>query len=182
MSFDLEALMRARGDEKFPLFEHHLNGQLVRVLKTIGFDIGYVRGEGAHLYDGEGRRYLDHLSGFGVFAMGRNHPKAIDALKQVLEGQLAGMVQLDVSLLAGLLAERLNGYMPWLEKLYFCNSGAEAVEAALKFARSATGRSKGIYCGHGYHGLTYGALSVANDVAEDEDRAVALSEPQQRFL
>ena len=163
MSFDLEALMRARGDEKFPLFEHHLNGQLVRVLKTIGFDIGYVRGEGAHLYDGEGRRYLDHLSGFGVFAMGRNHPKVIDALKQVLEGQLAGMVQLDVSLLAGLLAERLNGYMPWLEKLYFCNSGAEAVEAALKFARSATGRSKVIYCGHGYHGLTYGALSVTSD-------------------
>ncbi len=163
MPFDLDALIRERGAEKYGLFERYLNGQFVRVLKTIGFDAGYVRGEGAYLYDGEGRRYLDHLSGFGVFAMGRNHPAIAAALWQVLVRQLAGMVQLDVSLLAGLLAERLNGFMPWLDKYYFCNSGAEAVEAALKFARYATRRRRIVYCGHGYHGLTYGALSVTAD-------------------
>lgn len=163
MPINLQELVRARGAEKFPLFEHYLNGQLVRVLKTIGFDVGYLRGEGPYLYDEAGRQYLDHLSGFGVFAMGRNHPDIASALKQVLDGQLAGMVQFDVSLLAGLLAERLNRFMPWLDKYYFCNSGAEAVEAAIKFARCATGRPKVVYCSHGYHGLTYGALSVTAD-------------------
>ncbi|MDJ0944561.1 MAG: aspartate aminotransferase family protein [Kiloniellales bacterium] len=163
MSLDLNELLRARGAEKYGLFERYLNGQLVRVLKTIGFDVDYVRGEGAYLYDREGRKYLDHLSGFGVFAMGRNHPSVAAALRQVLDGQLAGMVQLDVSPLAGLLGERLNGFMPWLDKYYFCNSGAEAVEAALKFARCATGRRRIVYCSHGYHGLTYGALSVTAD-------------------
>ena len=163
MPFDLKELIRARGAEKYDLFERHLNGQMVRVLKTIGFDVGYDRGEGAYLYDGEGRKYLDHLSGFGVFAMGRNHPTIIAALKQVLDGELPGMVQLDVSLLAGLLGERLNRFLPWLDKYYFCSSGAEAVEAALKFARYATGRQRIVYCSHGYHGLTYGALSVTAD-------------------
>ena len=163
MPFDLEQLLRERDDERYALFDHHLNGQLVRVLKTIGFDIGFVRGQGPYLYDREDNRYLDHLTGFGVFAMGRNHTAIVAALKQVLDGQLAGMVQLDVSLLAGLLAERLNRFMPWLEKMYFCNSGAEAVEAALKFARCATGRSRILYCSHGYHGLTCGALSVTSD-------------------
>ncbi len=54
---------------------------------------------------------------------------------------MAGLVQMDVSLLAGLLAERLLAHMPWLDKLCFCNSGAEAVEAAIKFSRAATGRA-----------------------------------------
>ena len=163
MPFDLEDSLRARGAEKYDLFERHLNGQLVRVLRTIGFDVDYRRGEGAYLYDAEGRRYLDHLSGFGVFVMGRNHPAIAAALKQVLDGGLAGMVQLDVSPLAGLLGERLNRFMPWLDKYYFCNSGAEAVEAALKFARYATGRRRIVHCSQSYHGLTYGALSVAAD-------------------
>jgi ornithine--oxo-acid transaminase len=163
MPFDLAELMSERRSEKWPLFEHYLNAQMVRVLKTIGFDVDYVRAEGPYLYDAAGERYLDLLSGFGVFAMGRNHPAICEALKTVLNSGLPGMVQLDVSLLAGLLAERLNRFMPWLEKFYFCNSGAEAVEAAIKFSRYATGRSRVVYCAHAYHGLTYGALSVTSD-------------------
>ena len=163
MSFDIKALLEDRRAERFELFDRHLNSQLVRVLKTIGFDIDYARGEGPYLYDAQGERYLDLLSGFGVFAMGRNHPTIVSALRQVLDAGLPGMVQLDVSPLAGLLGERLCGRMPWLEKYYFCNSGAEAVEAALKFARYATRRSRIVYCAHAYHGLTYGALSVTAD-------------------
>ena len=123
----------------------------------------YVRAEGPHLFDADGNRYLDLLSGFGVFALGRNHPTVTGALEQVLRGQLAGLVQFDVSLLAGLLAERLTGYMPWLPKLFFCNSGAEATEAAIKFSRAATGRSTILYCDHAFHGLTYGAVSLCGD-------------------
>ena len=163
MPIDLAGLIEERRAEKFALFDRRLNGQLVRVLRTLGFAVDYVRAEGPYLFDAEGNRYLDLLSGFGVFALGRNHPTVTGALEQVLRGQLAGLVQLDVSLLAGLLAERLTRYMPWLEKLFFCNSGAEAVEAAMKFSRAATGRTRIVHCEHAFHGLTYGALSLCGD-------------------
>jgi ornithine--oxo-acid transaminase len=98
-----------------------------------------------------------------VFALGRNHPTVITAIEQAMRAKLAGLVQLDVSLLAGLLAERLIEKMPWLERLFFCSSGAEAVEAAIKFARAATGRPGIVYCDHAFHGLTQGALSLCGD-------------------
>jgi ornithine--oxo-acid transaminase len=163
MPIDLAGLMEERRGDKFALFERHLNAPLVRVLRTLDFAVDYVRAEGPYLFDTDGNRYLDLLSSFGVFALGRNHPTVTGALEQVLRGQLAGLVQLDVSLLAGLLAERLTGYMPWLEKLFFCNSGAEAVEAAIKFSRAATGRTGIVHCDHAFHGLTYGALSLCGD-------------------
>jgi ornithine--oxo-acid transaminase len=160
MTFDLANLLAERQGEKYALSEKHLNAQLVRVLRTLGYDVDFVRGEGAHLYDAAGRRYLDLLSGFGVFALGRNHPAVAGALRHVLEAQLPGLVQLDVSLLAGVLAEKLLARLPGLERVFFCNSGTEAVEAAIKFARMATGRPKIIYCTNAFHGLTYGALSL----------------------
>jgi ornithine--oxo-acid transaminase len=163
MPLDLEPLIDGRRAEKFPLFDRYLNSQLVRVLKTIGFDVDYVRGEGPYLFDAAGNRYLDLLSGFGVFAVGRNHPTVANALRQVLDTQLAGLVQMDVSLLAGLLAERLVARLPYLEKVFFCNSGAEAVEGAIKFARAATRRAKIVCCDHAFHGLTMGALSLNGD-------------------
>jgi ornithine--oxo-acid transaminase len=163
MPLDLESLIQGRRAEKFPLFDRYLNSQLVRVLKTIGFDVDYVRGEGPYLFDAAGNRYLDLLSGFGVFAVGRNHPTVANALRQVLDAQLAGLVQMDVSLPAGLLAERLIARLPYLDKVFFCNSGAEAVEGAIKFARAATRRAKIIYCDHAFHGLTMGALSLNGD-------------------
>ncbi len=163
MSFDLQSLLDQRRAEKFALFERHLNPQALRVLRTLGFDVDYVRAEGPYLFDATGERYLDLLSGFGVFALGRNHPTVIRALEQVLHGKLAGLVQFDVSLLAGLLAEGLLQRMPWLDKAFFCNSGTEAVEAAIKFARAATGRSKILHCEHAFHGLSYGALSLCGD-------------------
>jgi ornithine--oxo-acid transaminase len=163
MPIDVTALIEQRRGDKFQLFERHLNPQLLRVMRMLGFDVNYVRAEGSYLFDAQGTRYLDLLSGFGVFALGRNHPTVTAALEQVLRSQLAGLVQFDVPLLAGLLAERLTGYMPWLEKLFFCNSGAEAVEAAIKFSRAATGRRTILYCDHAFHGLTYGALSLCGD-------------------
>src|SRR6185295_18617036 len=99
-----------------------------------------------------GDRYLDLLSGFGVFAVGRNHPVLRDTLKSVLDSELPNLVQLDVSTLAGILAERLLKHVPYLDKVFFANSGAEAVETAIKFARAATGRPGIVYCDHAFHG------------------------------
>src|SRR5262245_43944776 len=137
---DITALFAAREAERWSIHSRHLNEQMVRVLKTIGYDVGFCRGAGQYLYDRAGERYLDLLSGFGVFALGRNHPVVRDALKNVLDAELPNLVQMDVSALAGVLAERLIERVRYLDKVFFANSGAEAVETAIKFARAATGR------------------------------------------
>ena len=74
-----------------------------------------------------------------MFGIGRNHPLLRDTLSQVLASDLPNLVQMDVSVLAGLLAERLLGFVPFLDKVFFTNSGTEAVEAAIKFARARRG-------------------------------------------
>ena len=160
----ISELIRQRGRENFSLHEQYLNKQMVNVLKTIGFNRHYVKAEGPYLFDDQGRRYLDLLSGFGVFALGRNHPRVIETLRDILDAGLPNLVQLDVSLLSGLLAEKLFEILPaGLDRLFFASSGTETVEAALKFSRYATGKSKVIYCRGGYHGLSLGSLSATGD-------------------
>lgn len=156
-------MVEERESERGAMHARHLNEQLVRVLKTIGFDVGFKRGKGQYLYDRKDQRYLDLLSGFGVFAIGRNHPVLRDALKSVLDSDFPNLVQMDISTLAGILAERLLAYTPYLDKAFFANSGTECVEAAIKFARGATGRPVILYMGHAYHGLSYGSLSLTDD-------------------
>jgi ornithine--oxo-acid transaminase len=163
MSVEIDHLFAEAEPQRYVLHTRYLNEQMVRVLKTIGFDRAYRRGKGQYLYDREGLQYLDLLSGWGVFALGRNHPVLADALKKVLDGDLPNLVQMDVSALAGVLAERLLFQVPHLEKVFFANSGTESVEASLKFARAATGRAGIVYCSHAFHGLTYGSLSVIGD-------------------
>jgi ornithine--oxo-acid transaminase len=163
MGIDVAALFAEREGDGYALHTRYLNEQMVRVLRTVGFDRQYQRGRGQYLYDAEGEQYLDLLSGWGVFALGRNHPAMREALKGVLDAELPNLVQLDLSALAGVLAERLLHRIPYLEKVFFANSGAETAEAALKFARVATGRPGIVYCSHAFHGLSYGALSVNGD-------------------
>lgn len=162
-AIDVAALFDSHEAERFGLHTRRLNEQMVRVLRTIGYDVGFCKGRGQYLYDRNGTRYLDLLSGFGVFAVGRNHPAIRASLKSALDADLPNLVQMDVSTLAGILAERLLAHVPHLDKVFFANSGAESVEAAIKFARSATGRSGIAYCSHAFHGLTYGALSLNGD-------------------
>jgi len=160
---DISTLFAEREADRYDMHSRHLNEQMVRVLRTIGYDVQFRRGTGPYLFDAAGERYLDLLSGFGVFGIGRNHPVLRDALKDVLDSDLPNLVQLDVSTLAGILAERLLAHVPYLDKVFFANSGAEAVEAAIKFARTATGRPGLVFCDHAFHGLTNGALSLNGD-------------------
>ena len=137
MPFNLTELMQSRHGENFQLHTEYVNPQLAKVLKTLGMDRFYERGEGCYLYDETGAKYLDLLSGFGVFALGRSHPAIKDALHQAIDADLPNMVQMDCALLPGLLAEQLVKRSPsQIERVFFCNSGAEAVEAAIKFARA----------------------------------------------
>src|ERR1700753_631560 len=162
-NLDVSEMFVDRQGQRSSMHTRHLNEQLVRVLKTIGYDVGFQKGQGQYLFDRDGVRYLDLLSGFGTFAVGRNHPAIREALTSVLDADMPNLVQMDVSRCAGILAERLLAYVPYLEKVFFANSGAECVEAAIKFARAATGRPGIVYCAHAYHGLTYGALSLTDD-------------------
>src|ERR1700745_3620721 len=162
-NLDVSEMFVDRQSQRSSMHARHLNEQLVRVLKTIGYDVGFQKGQGQYLYDRDGVRYLDLLSGFGVFAIGRNHPALREALKSVLDSDFPNLVQLDVSTLAGVLAERLLEHVPYLDKVFFANSGAETVESAIKFARGATGRPGIVSCSHSFHGLSYGALSLMDD-------------------
>ncbi|MEV7213766.1 aspartate aminotransferase family protein [Kitasatospora cineracea] len=157
---DLAALLDARGGERYELHARYLNPQLPRMLHTIGFDRSYERAKGPYFYDAEGNEYLDMLAGFGIFALGRHHPAVRAAIEQVMELETADLTRFDCSPLPGLLAEQLIAHAPGLDRVFFGNSGTEAVETALKFARYATGKRRVLYCDHAFHGLTAGSLSV----------------------
>ena len=170
MAFDLAKVLADRHGENFELHSEFMNPQMARVLRTEGFDRFYVRGEGCYLYDDRGERYLDMLSGFGVYALGRSHPGIKAALHQALDLDLPNMVQMDCALLPGLLAEALVARAhAGIRRAFFCNSGAEAVETAIKFARYATKRPRIVYASHAFHGLTTGALAL-NGGAEFKKR------------
>jgi ornithine--oxo-acid transaminase len=173
MPLDIKDLVTSRLGENYELHDRHLNRTLVKVQRTIGFDIVYARAEGAYLYDMDGKDYLDFLSGFGVYNIGRNHPVAKKAIRDILDLDLPNMVQLDSALMSGLLAERLVQRLakqgaPHLDAVFLCNSGTEAVEGALKFAKCATGRPRILSLKNSYHGLSYGALSVTGNPAFHE--------------
>ena len=150
-------------------YAEHVNPQFVRVLRTIGFDRTWVRGEGAHLIDDEGNRYLDLVGGYGMFNVGRSNPHVKAALQQALADDLPIAPQLGVSPYAGKLAGELLERLPRsLARVVFTSSGTESIEAALKFARAATGRPRVLSAEHAFHGLTYGSLS-ANGCPEFTD-------------
>jgi ornithine--oxo-acid transaminase len=163
-----EILSRRRGEE-MALNDRFLNPQMGRILRTLGFDKVWTGGEGAHLIDADGERYLDLFGGYGVFAIGRNHPEAIAAVEEVMAARTGNLPQLGVTLLSGVLAEQLLARAPAsVAAMVPANSGTEAVEAAIKIARAATGRARVLYAEHAFHGLTLGSLSV-NGNAEFRD-------------
>jgi ornithine--oxo-acid transaminase len=157
----VRGLVAARGGESLDLWAKTINPQFARVLRTIGFDRTWERAEGAYLWDSKGQRFLDMLGGFGMFNVGRNNSNVRAALVEALELDLPGSVQLGASPLPPLLAEALLERTPArLERVLFCSSGTEAVEAALKLGRAATRRSRVLSLEHAFHGLTLGSLSA----------------------
>ena len=108
----VEQLLAARAGEELALNDRYLNPQMGRILRTLGFDKVWSGGEGAHLIDSDGERYLDLFGGYGVFAIGRNHPEAIAAVEQVMAARTGNLPQLGVTLLSGVLAEQLLARAP----------------------------------------------------------------------
>src|SRR6202790_5349806 len=157
----IREILDTRTGEELSLNEDFLNPQIGRILRTLGFDKVWRGGEGAHLIDADGERYLDLFGGYGVFAIGRNHPEAIAAVQEVMAARTGNLPQLGVTLLSGVLAEQLLARAPGsVAAMVPANTGTEAVEAAIKIARAATGRRRILYADHSFHGLTLGALSI----------------------
>ncbi|HYH12337.1 MAG TPA: aspartate aminotransferase family protein [Thermomicrobiales bacterium] len=126
-------------------------------------DIVLVRGEGAYLYDNDGKRYLDAMSNYGVAVLGHAHPR----YTQALVNQAHRLTTTHQSFGNDARSEFLETLMTiapeGVRRSFLSNSGTEAIEAALKFARAATGREKIVAARRGYHGRTFGALSATAD-------------------
>ncbi len=166
MPGELAELLRARSGEALELHAEYVNPQMIRVLRTIGFDRDWARTEGPYLYDTDGERYLDWLGGFGMFNVGRNNPRVRDWLVEAMELQTPNAPQMGISPVTPLLAEELVRRAPAsIGKALFTNSGTESVEAALKLGRAATGRERVVCVEHAFHGLTLGSLSVNGEAA-----------------
>ena len=137
----------------------HLNPNLAKLMAFAGFG-AEMRGEGCYLIDHEGRRFLDMLGGYGTFSLGHRHPAVVGAVRDGLD-RLGMSGKAFFSPNAADLAELLAHNSPdGLELAFFSNSGAEAVEAALKFAKGSTGRPGIISTLGSYHGKTLGALAT----------------------
>jgi len=146
------------------LYQNRVNPQWVRLLNVLQMNARYTRCLGTELFAEDGRRFVDFLSGYCVHNVGHNHPAVVAALKEELDRNGPAMLQSHVPELAGELAEQLCSRAGGrLKKIFFCSSGSEGVEAAIKFSRARTGRNGLIYASGAFHGLTCGALSLMGD-------------------
>jgi acetylornithine/LysW-gamma-L-lysine aminotransferase len=148
-AFSLSEIQQAEYDHSLPLYAKR--------------EIALVRGEGAYLYDSDGKRYLDAMSNYGVAVLGHADPEFTAALADQL-ATLSTCHQSFYNDQRAALLEKIATIAPAdVQRAFLSNSGAEAIEAALKFARATTGRAKVVAAKRGYHGRTLGALSATAD-------------------
>ena len=146
-------------------YETHLNPSLAALMKFVGYDSVEIEAQGCIVKDSRGREFLDCLGGYGTMSVGYSHPKVISRVREQLERQaFSSRVLFNATQTA--LAKKLAEIAPGdaqhnLQCVFFCNSGTEAAEAAIKLARLKTGRTKLVSAIGSYHGKTLGALSVS---------------------
>ncbi len=145
----------------FLQYQRHINSGLARLLAFMDLDSVEVEAQGVYVWDNRGRKFIDFLGGYGVFNFGHRHPKIVSAVKEQLDKMpLSSKIMLNSK--QAELAEMLARLAPkGIEKFFFCNSGTEAVEGALKLARLATSKRKVLYTTNSFHGKTLGSLSAS---------------------
>ncbi|MGH3134822.1 MAG: aspartate aminotransferase family protein [Gaiellaceae bacterium] len=157
----------------------NLSQGLERLLPTYArADVTIVRGEGTRVWDSDGREYLDFGGGIAVVGLGHGHPAPLGAAHDQLDRlwHTSNLYRTEpAEKLAAMLSERFGG-----AQAFFCNSGAEAIEAALKYARKATGKPGVIALEGGFHGRTFGALSATGQPGKREPFAPLV--PGMRFV
>ena len=161
--------------EAFENYKNFINPPLARVMKLSGSPVE-VRASGTTIWDQNGKAYLDFAGGYGVFTLGHSHPRVIAAVREQMERMsLSGKTMFNVVL--GRAAKRLAELAPGdLQYSFWCNSGAEALEGAIKLARAATGRAKIVATHDAFHGKTLGALSISGRKTFQEPFAPLLAD------
>ena len=145
-------------------YGHHVNPAWARLVNILGMNLRYTRCSGVELETTDGRTILDYLSGYCVHNTGHNHPYIVQELVRELQSNGPSMLQSNIvesaAELAEALCKRAGGKVT---KAFFCSSGSEGIEAAIKFSRAFTGRTEMVYAKGAFHGLTCGALSLMGD-------------------
>ena len=143
------------------LAKKHVHPKMLSLLEMGGFNSVYQSAKGAHLVDESGNEYLDLLSGGGVYLVGRNNKRIHEALADVLGMDIPNLTIVNAPVLSGLLAEKLLELVgPHYTKCLFSNTGSEASDLAIRFARFATGRRRMLYLEGAFHGRTYADVSI----------------------
>lgn len=146
--------------ETFENYKQFVNPPLARVMKISGSPVE-MRASGCTIWDQNGKAYLDFAGGYGVFTVGHSHPRVLAAVREQMDAMsLSGKTMFNAVL--GRASRRLAEIVPGdLQISFWCNSGTEAIEGAIKLARAATGRPKIVSTVGAFHGKTMGALSVS---------------------
>lgn len=143
-------------------YKEYVNSGLATLLGMLDFDKQYVKAEGVKVWDSEGNEYLDLLGGYGALNLGHNHPEVINAVKETMDAMCPNLLQASMGTLASALGESIAAVVPGdLKHSFFANSGAEAVEGALKTARIASGKQVIVSTEGSFHGKSFGCLSAS---------------------
>ncbi|AZR73907.1 putrescine aminotransferase [Anoxybacter fermentans] len=154
-----DGIQKIKKKEVRKLYKEYLNPGLGFLKGLLGFDRNFVRAEGVKVWDDNGEEYLDFLGAYGALNFGHNPPRILEMVKEVMGRP--NLLQASVNPLECIAAHNLAQITPGnLKRTFFCNSGAEAVEGAIKLARAATAKTKIISCEGSFHGKTLGALTA----------------------
>ncbi|KKM87573.1 hypothetical protein LCGC14_1267500 [marine sediment metagenome] len=155
---DLESIQNA-DYQQIREWHKHLNTVLAWRLHSRGFNKRYVKAQNIYYFDDKGNKYLDFLGGYGLNIVGHNHPRLKKLVTDFLEEDIPIFMQAGHLPGPGALAEKIRA-LTGLDNCFFANSGTEIIEASIKLARKATGRSRVVYADGGFHGKSLGALSI----------------------
>lgn len=159
MLFKLDDVEQLTRNDIRKMYSDYVNPGLVSMMGLLDFDKYFVKAQGCYVWDSEGNKYIDFLGAYGALNLGHNPPEVLQALQKVCKKP--NLLQASISTYAAVLGHNLSQIIPkGLKNCFFGNSGAEAVEGALKAARIATGKTKIISCEGSFHGKTFGALSA----------------------
>lgn len=159
MLYRIEDVEKLSRNEIRKLYSNYVNPGLASMLGLLNFDKNFTRAEGCYVWDSDGNKYIDFLGAYGALNLGHNPPEVRKAMSQV--GSKPNLLQASLSTYAAVLGHNLAEIVPpGLKHSFFCNSGTEAVEGALKASRAATGRHRIISCEGSFHGKTMGSLSA----------------------
>ena len=156
----IQKALMTPADEVRRLHASHVNPTYIEALGLLGYGRDFVRGEGCTLWDTDDKEYLDFVASYGTLLLGHNHPDVRAAIEEVLRARAPGFLQVAPQPLLVAVAARL-ARLSGQQMVYLASSGSEAVEGAMKLARAATNRPRFVAAERGYHGMTFGALSVS---------------------